>query len=565
MKTSRFLALAALFLGGCAPKNPAQDAAKAAKSEVKAERDTFSGLKSATLNGGELSGGDAQGRPLWRLSAKTIRASGGVLGSGNGLPKTATLTDARATLFQAGKPESTLQAPIITFFRLKNGIRLQLSKGVRGQTQGAWTGKRGAVSFNAPRADVDVQKRLISASGGVQMKQGEVAVRAQTLRAQTSLQKVQLTGQIRADSAKNGRFEAKTALYDWKSGRVRAQTVTATQGQTRLSGDTLEADTGVSSGVLTGQVRAQSPQGQASAPRLDFNWKADQIVAQSAVFTSPQGTARAQSLVTDSKLRLASAKSLTLKADGATLRADSAQGFDGLSKMQAQNLNFSRADLKFSAPSASARKVGAKWVLEAQGGARGQNAQGKVSAPRVIWDEGSGRVAASLGVTLEKDGAILRGQTLKSDAGFQNATLSGQVRGQMADGSVLTAQTLEKRGAKFLAKSGATAQLKNRGALGVLTLQAAQIGAQSDGSSAVATGGVSVVTSVGATAKAPRATYNRQTATVTASGGVDFFDPARGIRTKGDTLVYSLKTGQAKLSGSNGQGSLGLFDGKKLF
>jgi len=569
VKPAPFLASTALFLGGCAPKTSPDSAkivAQAAKQEAKTERDEFSGLKSATLNGGELSGGDAQGRPLWKLSAKTIRASGGVLGKDDsGAPKTATLIDARATLFRAGVAESTLQAPQIVLFYLKDGVRLQFAKGMKGTTQGAWTGARGPVQIAAPRADVDVKNRLISASGGVKMSQGTLKISAQTLRAQTSLQNVQLSGKVRAQNAQNGRIEAKTANYDWNKNRVTAQTVSALQGGTRLSGDVLSADTDATAGTLTGRVGAQSAQGQASAPRLDFNWKRDQISARDATFIAPNGTVRAANLVTDSKLRLASAQNLVAEQDGAVLRAASASGFDGLSRLNAQNLDFRRADLHFSAPRANARKIGSKWVLTAQGGARGQSLQGQVNAPRVTWDESTNRVAASGGVTLEKDGAILRGQTLQSDTRFQNATLTGQVRGQMKDGSILTAQTLEKRGEKFLARNGATAQLKTRGALGALTLRGAQIEAPADGSSALATGGVTLRASTGATARAPRAVYDRKSGKITATGGVDFFDPVRKLRTRGDTLIYDLNSRQASLSNARGQGSLKLFEGKKLF
>lgn len=539
---------------------------EAAKSAAKTEREEFSGLKSATLRGGELSGGDAQGRPLWKLSAKTIRAAGGLLnGSANNALKTATLTTASATLYRAGKAESTLQAPQIVLFYLPQGVRLQLSKGVKGTTEGTWAGQRGAVHIAAPRADVDVKKQLLSASGGVTMTQGALKITAQTLHTQTSLQSAQLQGKVRATSAQGGQIEAKSALYNWKTNQVSARSVSALREGTRLSGDVLNADTDATKGVLTGHVVARSAQGEASAPRLDFNWKRDQISAREAIFHSSQGTLRAGNLVTDSKLRLSSAQNLVAQSDGAILHAASATGFNGLSQLDARGLDFQRADLRFTAPSGQARKIGSKWVLQAQNGARGANAQGQISAPRVTWDENRARVDASGGVSLKKDGATLQGQNLSSDTQFQNATLTGQVRGVMKDGSVLTAQTLEKRGDKLLARRGATAQLKTSGSLGVLFLHGAQIEAPADGSSAVASGGVTFKSATGATARAPRATYNRARNLVIATGGVDFFDPARGLRTHGDTLIYDLKTNQATLSDTRGQGSLKLFEGKKLF
>ncbi len=581
-----WLASPAIWLVGCrakAPETASKIVVEAAKREVAAKRDTFSGLQGATLQGGQLSGGDAQGRPLWKLSARTIRAAGGVLESGknadSGAPRTATLSDARATLYRDGKAESQLQAPQVTLFYLKNGVRLQFSRGMKGTTRGVWAGARGPVEIAAPRADVDVQNRVISASGGVQMAQGTVRVRAQTLRAQTSLQSATLTGRVRAIStdktagngAGSGQIEADSALYNWQTNRLRAQKVTALREGTRLTGEVLEADTDAQSGVLSGQVRAQNAQNRASAPRLDFNWKRDQIRAPNATLLSPQGSARASNLVTDSKLRLASARDLVATQNGATLRAASATGLDGLTRIRAQSVDFARADLRFRAPRAVAHKVGAGWVLEAEGGARGHNAAGQIRAPRMTWDEAKGRVTASGGVTLNKAGATLTGQTLSGDTRFQNAVLSGPVRGQLVDGTLITAQKLEKRGETLLAQSGATAKFQPRqtsgapGKLGTVTLRAARIEAPSDGSSASASGGVTLLTSTGATARAPRAIYNRAQSLVTASGGVDFFDPVRGLRTHGDTLIYNLKTNEGTLPYAQGQGSLDLFKGKKLF
>ncbi|HEX9996780.1 MAG TPA: LPS export ABC transporter periplasmic protein LptC [Abditibacterium sp.] len=562
---SLFPLLPLLFLSGCAREKtpaPAEVVAQVAREKVKEAREGLIGLQGAVMKGGELRGGDSQGRPLWSVGAREIRTSGSAaLGT---TPKTATLIDARATLYRAGKPESTLRAAQMVFFNTPNGVRLQMSKGVTGESVGPWTGKRGAIKIAAPRADVDIQKRLIAASGGVRMSQGNLKISAQTLRSQTALQKVDVKGKVRGNDG-NGQIEADSALYDWQKGSLNAQKVVASQNGTKISGDLLRADTNASRGTLTGRVTAKSERGTAAAPRVDFAWKRDQIIAFNARFDGQDGNFGASRLQTDSKLRVASASDFVAEKDGAILRASFADGFDGLNRVRGRGVSFSRGDLRFSAPRADASRRGQSWILKAAGGARGENASGKVSAPSVMWDESSGRVEASGGVQMQKDGAILSGNTLNSDSKFENAILRGNVRGKMQDGSTLVAGALEKRGERFFASNRSTARFQSKGALGVLTIQSAKIEAAADGSSAIASGGVVVSSAAGATARAPRAIYNRAKNQIVASGGVDFHDPSRGLKQRGDTLVADLALKQITLSNVRGQGSSTLFEGKKLF
>ena len=581
------------FLPGCQrssePASP-QIVQRAARQQAKEAGENLSSLQGAVMKGGKISGGDAQGRPLWRLAAREIRTAGAIF---KGLPKQATVLDGQVTLFQEGKPQSSLQAARMTFFSTPNGVRLEMKNGVRGQTSGSWTGKRGAIKIAAPRADVDVQKRLIAASGGVQMSQGDLKITAQSLRSPTSLQRVEVAGKVRAVSA-DGQVEAQTAIYDWKNSKLNARTVVAKRENTTLLGQFLEADTRAQSGVLSGNVIARGENGSARAPSVAFNWKRDQITAQKATFSSEDGQGSAANLRTDSKLRVASASGLTLQQNGATLVAASADGFDGLKRLRGRDVRFSRADVKVSAPRADASQSGSGWILVASGGARGQSARGQISAPsvtwnevqkrvegsggvnfvgvgatgrlsaaRVVWEEGRNRVSASGNVRLQKDGSTLSGDALNSDAKFQNAVLSGNVRGQRADGSTLQAGTLQKRGERLFASNGAVVRYKTGGELGTVTMRGAKIEATTQ--NAVATGGVTVSSSTGARARAPRATYNRKTGKITATGGVDFYDPARGLRTRGDTLVADLNLKLAKLTNARGQGNTSLFDGKNLF
>lgn len=553
--------LLALGLSGCnRPQTPSQVVREAVRNEVKAARKNLSGLQGAVLKGGQLQGGDSQGRPLWSVAADEIRASGVLVG---GAPQQAQLLRARASLFRAGKPESKLQAERITLFSTPQGVRLQLREGVRGQTVGPWTGTRGAIRIAAPRADVDVSKRVIAASGGAMMSQGTLQVRAQTLRAPTSLRQVEVSGQVRAQNP-DGQVEAQRATYDWAKSQLVAQNVTARSRGTTLTGQTLRADTQARRGTLSGQTTAQSAQGRASAPQVQFDWAKNLIIARDATLAGQGATLRAARLQTDSQLRVASASDLVAQQDGATLRAAFADGFTGLTRLRGRGVTYSRGDLLLTSARADASKKGASWVLNASDGAQARNASGDVRAARVTWDEAARRVVASGGVTLHRDGATLAGQTLTSDTAFQNATLSGRVRGQMRDGSTLRAGTLQKRGDQFFASEGATAQLPNGGALGTLTLRAPRIVAAADGSTARATGGVTVISSTGARAVAPQATYNRRTGKILATGGVDFFDPQRGTL-HGDTLSADLGLKQVALSNGRGQAPTELLGGKKLF
>jgi lipopolysaccharide assembly outer membrane protein LptD (OstA) len=567
VKTSLFLFstfAVGLLVAGCARnEQPASSGLvqNVARAQAKEASKNLEGLKSSGMEGARLSGGDSQGRPLWSVSAAEIRTNGTLEG---GSPKQATLFNAKAVLYRAGKPESNIKAAQMTLFSTPKGVRLQMTKGVTGESTGPWTGNRGAIKFAAPRADVDVQQRIIAASGGVTMSQGQTKVVGQTLRAQTSLQKVDVAGKVRANT-ENGQVEADTATYDWQKSTLNAKKVVATQKGTRLTGDTLQANTAASRGALTGRVVAKSEQGTANAPRIDFDWGKDSITANSATFSGPGGSLRAAQLQTDSKLRVASARGLVAEKDGATLRAAFADGFDGLNRLKGRSVSFARADATLTAPRVDASKQGKGWVLVATGGARGKNASGSVSASQVTWDENRGRVKASGGVNLQKDGATLSGSTLDSDIKFENAILSGNVRGKLVDGSTLASGTLEKRGDRFLASRGATARFNSKGELGVLTLTCAKLEASADGSTATATGGVTVKSTTGATARAPKAIYDRKSNKLTATGGVDFYDPTRDIRQHGDTLVADLTLKEARITHSTGQVGPKLFEGKSLF
>jgi lipopolysaccharide assembly outer membrane protein LptD (OstA) len=553
----------ALAVAGCgrnSEQTSAQVVQNVARQKAKEAGENLTGLKSATMQGATLSGGDSQGRPLWSVSAANV-STDGTLESGS--PKQATLTDAKAILYRAGKPESSIKAVEMKLYTTPKGVRLVMSKGVIGESSGPWTGNKGTIKFAAPRADVDVQGRVLNASGGVSMSQGALKVVGQTMRARTSLQRIDVSGKVRGNG-KKGQIEADTATYDWQKSTLVAKKVVARQQGTQLSGDTLTANTEASTGTLIGRVVAKSDQGTANAPRLDFNWDKDRIVANTATFEGKDGKLRADRLQTDSKLRVASASGVVVEKDGATLRAAFVDGFEKFTRISGHGVSFKRGDMSLTAPRADATKRGNSWLLVASGGARGQSAEGTVNASQVTWDEGGRRVKANGGVTMQKDGATLSGNSLDSDTEFVNATLRGNVRGRMKEGSTLSAGSVEKRGERFYASNGATARFQTK-STGVLTLTAAKLEAASDGSTATATGGVTVKSATGATARAPRATYDRKSQKVTATGGVDFYDPTRGFRQRGDKLVADLALKEARLSNPSGQVSPKTMEGIKLF
>src|SRR5688572_15966095 len=74
----------------------------AKKVERKAKDKLMATLGDAAIEGGELSGNDNQGRPLWTIGAEKIESQ-----SEDDNQLKATLTGAHATLYREGMPETT--------------------------------------------------------------------------------------------------------------------------------------------------------------------------------------------------------------------------------------------------------------------------------------------------------------------------------------------------------------------------------------------------------------------------------------------------------------------------
>ena len=539
--------LGLLALGGCSHHHhPASDATTPPKESLvptaaapvaaAAQHDaTVSGnqlkghLGSVVVQGGELAGGDANGRPLWRISADTIRASGQSMVEA--MPDNADLTHATARLYRDGQLDSILTAHDAQLYKTKKGIRLHMTGGVTGVSEGAWKSARGPVTFSAPEADVDVSARLIGASDGFQAKQGPVTVSSPVAHADTSLATMVLTGGVTA-TGPEGKLVADTGRWDWKANLVNATNATATHLDTTLRGDHMNGDVALRTGTATGHVHAVNPKGTADGDRLDFDWARNIIRGTDTTLTGPNGVLNARAMTTDSKLTLTSASGVTVHKGDAVLTAATGVGFDKLSHITGNDVTLKRGTMT-------------------------------IRAPRGTW--GGGRITGTGGVNLESAGSTYQAAGVDADDKFQNATISGVVHGALKDRSRLVARDVVKTGPQLVASGGASLTLPPESSYGLFTFTGDKLVAQADGSSADLTGHVHGVSTEGATIVANQAHFDGATHMVTAQGDVLFTDPKRGLKQRGDTLRVDLLSKEATLSNVHGVGSQQLFGAKKLF
>ena len=555
-RLTSFVLLAALA-GGCARSDLGERAAsEVVKSAVKEEagkaKSSLQKIGNVKIEDGKLVGADAKGNPLWEVSAKLMVTKDQVQ-SGN--PKRATLSDATVKLYREGQLESTFAAPLIEFFNADKGLRLSMTKGVKASNVGA-LGKDGVpIQVAAPRGDVDVANRLVSLSGGARVVRGPITVTGQTLRTQTDLARAHLVGDVVAQSPQ-GVTKAHDAIFAWKANKLAANGVTFTKPGLTLTGDKLSADTAAEKGILTGAVRAVAVDAgvtsSANAPSVDFDWKADAIRADNANLSREGAQMQTAQLQTDSKLKVADAQGVTIRKDGATLRAASARGFDGLKQLTGTKVVIVRDGTTLTAASAKA----ANWsqnsgTVTGSGGVTATNADGKLNAQNAVWSGGKdGQIRAQGGVEIVSKGTTIRGARGTSDASMNVATLSGDVRATLKDGSILSAPTVRKSGEQIVASGGTTAQFKTQDQL--LTVKAPRVETTVGGQTARASGGVNLKSSSGATATAPTATFNRSTQQVVASGGVTYHDPKIGTL-NGKTLRANLRLQSAVMEQGNGQ------------
>lgn len=597
-----------LLLGGCSSKTVVSDAEREQfqnelKSNAKRAKSSMQGIEEAIVKGGKIEIGDAQGNPLWQVQAKEMRTKGQ---TDKGVPKTAILTDAGATLFRAGKPESSFKAKTIHLFNSSSGVRLQMVGQVVATSQ---TLGGAPIEMHAPRADVDVSKRTLSASGGVAAKRGDVTLNTPQLTGQTSLQTLQC--QTATILARGTTVRGQSVNYNWKSNHLSATNATATREKTTLSGQKIEADTANQRGTLTGNVQAKAPNGTASGPRLDFNWKNDRFFVPNGTFQGHDATVRTAALTTDSKLRVTNAQNVRIEQNSSTLTVQNARGLENLSRLSGSGVTFSRGDLKIEAGAASTNNWSKEnGSIQASGGVVARNSQGTVRARTATWSGGTnGRVTANGGVQITSPNGTLRGASGETDAKFRSASLSGDVSGNLRDGTRIRAARLQKQGDNFIASRGASATLPDgtqvsasrvegnansavatggasaifkegtrlrasrvekrgnnvvatgsvhatlpkQGTAGRIDVTAARVEGDAKASHVVATGGVVLRSQSGAIMRAPQAVYDRATGKITATGGVSIVDPEHNFSQTGKSLVANLNLKQVIVDQGNGQ------------
>jgi len=620
------LVMLPILLSGCGRRRELSGDERAALGKAakqvgdSARKNAGKTLAGARLSGGQIQIGDAQGRPLYQIAAREIQA---LPGADNSALGGAVALDARATLYQKGVAESGFSADKIQLFNTPTGARLKMTGRVVATSQNA---SGAPIEMRAPRADVDVTKRLLVASGGTVTKRGAVTLRAPSLAGQSSLKVLKCVDAV--VDAPDAQIHAKTATFNWGANHLSAQTVVATRPDLKLAGDHLEADTLASRGTLTGKISATGQNGTARGEHLDFNWKRDHLFAPDATFVGQGASARIAALSTDSKLRVTNAQTVRIAQNGALLTARFAQGFDKLTRINGSGIVLTRGDLRLDAARADARDwSGHSAVIVGSGGVTARNQSGTLAAPNAIWrgDAKTGRIEASGGVSINANGASISGDSASSDARFQDATLSGNVKGTLRDGTKIAAREVEKQGDSYVATGGAGARLPDG-----TNLQAARVEGESGGQNAVATGsangvlpdgtklrankvekrgqnivamgkvradvpasqrtrgfggveiqaprvegtlngpnwsasgGVVVTTQSRAVVRAPRVSLNRATGKLTASGGVTVRDPQRGTLS-GSSLVADLNRKSFVLSQGVGQTQSGVVNGKGLF
>ena len=521
-RTSTFLlraplALAALsiLIPGCRNQASEELARRALRSQSQPSRAGLDTLRGATSKDFELAGRDSKRRPAWRLQARQARVGAG---QNPASPARASLLGARAEVFSEGVLESSFQAAKIEFVTVSvsapNGKtrrvqRLELSGGVRAQTvppQSLLKGKAGSskaglsppqlasapVLLEAPRVTVNLSDRTVwvPASAVVQQKGSGVRVSAKTLRGDSGLRRLDLSG-VQANSPQ-GRVSADRASYNWKAGRllaqghVQARAPIALKGQAPtnllLTGERLDADASGQSGLLSGNVRAQTAgaqngqnaqSGAASAGQIRFSWRDKSVQARGGVsFAKDGATIKAREVSTDTDFSQATASGgARFQKDGAVVTAERVRAFNKFTRAVASGgvrlaASTSKGPATLSASRVEAfdnfsRALASGEVVLKQGAAtvRAANVQ--------AFDfKGAGRAVASGGVSLVRDDLTVSANrveaaNLRDRNGF-SAVASGGVRARNTDGRVSSQSVrwangrVEARGSVSLFKDGAT-------------------------------------------------------------------------------------------------------------
>lgn len=582
---------------------------KTAKTvERKAQNKLSETLGDASIQGGELSGNDNQGRPLWTIGAERIESQ-----SEEGNQLKATLIGAHATLYREGVLETTFRSATMQLTRDANDkVRLVLSGGVTAKTaaqaiaQAAKTAKRplksasfGQVQMHAQQAEIDVTARRLIAKNGITLTQGTgsklVKVTAPQLTADVGLAHAQLSGGIKATSPQ-GSFTAPNAMWNWQNRRLSATGgVTALHEGIALTGARLDADTQGETGTISGDVQIKAPQGQARAASVSYYWGAGRLMARGGVtLTKNNGSLRAGSIECDDKLQNAAASGgVTLQNEGVRLTAQSVKASQGFTRAGASGgVTISKDDVTLRAARVESWDNFAR--AEASGSVHLTKGNASLRAGQAaVFDRGT-RAVATGNVTLtqanltmqahraeasniNQKGALrviangsvsLRQNDLKVTAGRVEATnadseskrrivASSGVRAQNATGWV-RATRVTWGGEKINASGGVSARR------GDLTLSAENFAGDDKGRSAVLKGKVLIKHKSGASLQAPSARYDKASNKVFATGGIVYRD-ARGSVMRGQALVANLDMKHAEITNVKGTINIPAPRGKELF
>ncbi|MEO6906807.1 MAG: LPS export ABC transporter periplasmic protein LptC [Abditibacteriaceae bacterium] len=523
-------------LSGCSyfsPQQTARDAIKAQTKKVKSKLDT---LRTATLSGTDLSGTDDAGRPLWKITAKTIRAKGNPKGDGS-IPANAELTDAHAILYSNGKPESQYDSPRMQLQYEEDGnVRILLSGGVKAIAQGSWTKQRGSVQITTPQAIVNIKKRQLWTNHSAKIEQGkgteQLLVVSKTLLANTSLKTADLGGGVTSTTSR-GVMTANSANWNWATGQLAAEGKVSAHGTNiNISGQHLSADTNAHLVTVSGDVTAKSDKGTATASKVLYRWDSGKLMATGNVHLQDNGATVSASQID------------TTKAMGDATASGGVQ--------------VRRGDLKVQANSATVTKMGDKaFAVTGNGAVKVQAPQGWAKANHATWK--NGQISANGNVTLSHDGYSIRGDNLNTDDKFKQATLTGDVHGAMAGGGTMSAGKAVYSGGKVVASGGVSGQK------GDLRMKADRLESNADGKLVELTGNVTVRNSDGTTISAPQARYDRDKKIVYAWGDVTLHDLTHHLTQHGKTLTADLNLKQAVLTDVSGSGKMIVLQGKKLF
>lgn len=578
-------------------REAAQKEAAKVKKAAKGVLSEFGDVKST---GASIAGVDSKGKRLWSVGAREIRLHDEKTDeNGKVTPRNAELVDARATLYRDGKAESTFRSKNMHLVYAPQGVLLDLTENVQMVTSGAlFNGgqvKGQPIILTAPKVHIDVKARKIRADSGAQMQQAKTVVTARKVAADSGLGVVYLNGGVKA-VAPEADLSAKDATWNWQAGKVVANgDIVLNRQGTKVSGKRIDADTNIARGILSGGAQAVSGEGNATAGEVHYDWKAGTLSARGGVKLAKEGaTLTAARLDTDDKLNGATASGgVTLLKDDVTMRASRLSAMDKMTRAIASGgitltrsgdtvrageatvwINEKRAvgsggvslqhgDLNVSGGRVEAFNFGDKTKLRvvASGDVRARVPQGDVRASHVTW--GGGRVVASGGVTVRRDGYSLRGDRMESDDQFREAKLQGNIGGGLAGGGTVSAGSLVWRrdgsgSGRIIGRGGVRARRDT------LTLTADNLDSTGDGSDATLTGNVKVVSDDGKTLTAPTVRYDKKAAKVYATGGVVFIDSKLGWRQEGKTLVADLELEQATLTSVKGQGNLDILKDKKF-